>query len=210
MLAMADRKGRIWASVPGLANRARVPLEDAEKALATFLAPDKYSRTPDHDGRRIEAIDGGWQLLNHAKYRDMRDDEIRREYQREWDRKNRPARNPNEPDKSDKNRPQPTKAEAEADTEACKSKAKVAPLALPPWLNVETWTAYVQTRKAPARKPKSLQGALKKLEGFRAEGFDPNEIVATSLANGWQGLFPPDARRGPGAQAPDYSSLVNQ
>lgn len=115
MLAMADRRGRVWASIPGLANRARVPLEDAEKALATFLAPDRYSRTPDNEGRRIEPIDGGWQLLNHAKYREMRDDEVRREYQREWDRKNRPTRNPTDSDKSDKSRPRTTKAEAEAE-----------------------------------------------------------------------------------------------
>lgn len=127
MLAMADRRGRVWASVPGLANRARVPLEDTEKALATFLAPDKYSRTPDHEGRRIEPIDGGWQLLNHAKYREMRDDEVRREYQREWDRKNRPTRNPTDYDKSDKSRPQTTNADTEAEADTEKKKTPLAP-----------------------------------------------------------------------------------
>lgn len=69
MLAMADRDGAVSASVPGLANRAGVPLKDAEDALATFMAPDTYSRTQDHEGRRISKVDGGWMLLNHEKYR---------------------------------------------------------------------------------------------------------------------------------------------
>jgi hypothetical protein len=79
MLAMADRHGRVWASVPGLANRARIPLEDAKRAIDLFLAPDEWSRTPDNDGRRIEPIDGGWRLLNHQKYREIRDEEVKRE-----------------------------------------------------------------------------------------------------------------------------------
>jgi hypothetical protein len=82
MLAMADRHGRIWASVPGLANRARVPVEDCRSALDTFLAPDRDSRTPAHEGRRIEMIDGGWRLLNHEKYRNIRDEESIRERKR--------------------------------------------------------------------------------------------------------------------------------
>ena len=64
MLAMADSKGRVWASIPGLANRARVTVAQVENALATFKAPDQYSRTPDNEGRRVEDIDGGWRLLN--------------------------------------------------------------------------------------------------------------------------------------------------
>ena len=119
MLAMADRKGRIWASVPGLARRAGVTLEECEVALHRFKSPDKYSRTPDNEGRRIADIDGGWQLLNYEKYRSIRDEEARREYQREWDRANR---NPTHSDKSDQIRPPPTQAEAEAEAEADKSK----------------------------------------------------------------------------------------
>ncbi len=80
MLAMADRKGRVWASIPGLASRAKVTLEETEAALTCFLSPDKYSRTQDYEGRRIKEIDGGWLLLNHAKYRAIRDEEERRAY----------------------------------------------------------------------------------------------------------------------------------
>lgn len=84
MLAMADRMGRVFASVPGLANRARVPVEDCQIALDTFLAPDRYSRTETNEGRRIEKIDGGWRLINHEKYRDMRDEESAKEAKRKY------------------------------------------------------------------------------------------------------------------------------
>lgn len=69
MLALADKNGEVHASLPGLARVAGVSLEQTQQAIAKFLSPDRYSRTPDDDGRRIEVIDGGWMLLNHAKYR---------------------------------------------------------------------------------------------------------------------------------------------
>lgn len=78
ILAMADKHGEIQASVPGLARLAGVPVEDCEKAIDLFLSPDRHSRTPDHDGRRIEKIDGGWAILNHAKYRAMASDADRK------------------------------------------------------------------------------------------------------------------------------------
>ena len=84
MLAMADSHGRVWASIPGLANRARVSIDECEAALQTFFAPDPYSRTPDNEGRRIEAIDGGWRLLNHGKYRAIRDEESAKESKRRY------------------------------------------------------------------------------------------------------------------------------
>ncbi len=70
MLALTDRDGTVEASVPGLAKAAGVTREECDRALAFFTAPDPDSRTKDHEGRRIAAIDGGWRLLNHAKYRE--------------------------------------------------------------------------------------------------------------------------------------------
>lgn len=117
MLAMSDRKGRVSASVPGLARRAGVSREECDAALSTLLGPDPYSRTKDFEGRRIRPIDGGWQVINYQKYRDMRDEEERREYQRAWDRANRPVRR-RIPTKSDLARQHPTKADADADADA--------------------------------------------------------------------------------------------
>lgn len=91
MLSQADKAGKVYASVPGLARMANISLEECEAGLACFLAPDRYSRTAEHEGRRVEAFDGGWRLLNHAKYDAMRNEAERREAKRDWDRKNRPS-----------------------------------------------------------------------------------------------------------------------
>lgn len=69
MLLMVNRDGVVEASVPGLAKRARISVEKAETGLNRLLAPDKYSRTPDNEGRRIEPVKGGWRVLNYDLYR---------------------------------------------------------------------------------------------------------------------------------------------
>ena len=79
MLAISDKNGEIHAAIPGLARLAGVSLEACEKAVLTFLSPDPYSRTKEDEGRRLEVIDGGWLLINHAKYRRMASDEERKE-----------------------------------------------------------------------------------------------------------------------------------
>ena len=89
MLAMAGKNGWVVSSVPGLADRARLSREDTDAGLLALMAPDADSRTKEHDGRRITAIDGGWLILNHAKYRAKLGIEERREYQRLWQRENR-------------------------------------------------------------------------------------------------------------------------
>ena len=71
MMALADKNGEVQGTVPGLARVASLSIPAVEEGINKFSSPDKYSRTPDDDGRRIEGIDGGWILLNHGKYRDM-------------------------------------------------------------------------------------------------------------------------------------------
>ena len=69
LLAMADQHGEVYSSIPGLARVAGMSVGEAVAALEKLLGPDEYSRTPDYEGRRIAPIEGGWELLNHAKYR---------------------------------------------------------------------------------------------------------------------------------------------
>jgi hypothetical protein len=82
MLAMADQHGYVGASMPGLAGRARVSLDACIAAITLLESPDEWSRTKEHDGRRIAPADGGWVLLNHAKYRAIQDADDRRERSR--------------------------------------------------------------------------------------------------------------------------------
>jgi len=108
MLSQADKAGKVYASVPGLARMANITLAETEAGLQCFLSPDAYSRTADNEGRRIEAIDGGWRLLNHAKYDAMRSEAERREYKRDWDRTHRSKAAKAEADTSGKSDTNPT------------------------------------------------------------------------------------------------------
>jgi hypothetical protein len=125
MLAMADRHGRVWASIPGLAKEAAVSVDACRTAIDEFLSPDPDSRTKVAEGRRIEPIDGGWRIINHAKYRAIRDQEERKAYKAE---KQREYRAVDKVDKCGHRGPDVDRcahnaeAEAEADTEAKEQK----------------------------------------------------------------------------------------
>ena len=69
MLAKSDQNGYVACSYPGLLRASNVTKEEFEIAIEALESPDKYSRTQDFEGRRIEKIEGGWLILNHEKYR---------------------------------------------------------------------------------------------------------------------------------------------
>lgn len=72
MLAMADENGVVIASHGGLAHRANVTRKELDVAIEVLSAPDPDSKSPEFEGRRVDKVDGGWRVLNHRKYRDMR------------------------------------------------------------------------------------------------------------------------------------------
>lgn len=173
MLAMADRNGRVWASIPGLANRARVPLEDAKLAIATFLGPDEYSRTPDNEGRRIEPIDGGWRLLNHEKYRSIRDEETTKEAKRNYINKRRAAEREAKPSTVEQvsNTVERGRDNAEADTEADTGSVPIGTGGKPPMLTdpKEIIFGYglsmLVNAGTPEKQARSFLGGLAKHHG---------------------------------------------
>lgn len=71
MISMSDRNGIVSASVPGLAGVAKVSVAVVEDALKKFMGPDKFSRSKNDEGRRVREVEGGWLLINHAKYRKL-------------------------------------------------------------------------------------------------------------------------------------------
>ena len=70
LLAAMDEHGFCAFACPAnVARRAGVSLEQANEALACLLAPDPNSSDPANEGRRIERVLGGFNVLNAAKYR---------------------------------------------------------------------------------------------------------------------------------------------
>jgi hypothetical protein len=213
MLAMADKRGRVFASIPGLANRARVALEATEQALNRFMEPDVYSRTADYDGRRIIPIDGGWMLLNYQKYREIRDSEERKEQVRNAVRRLRQKKSGmitvshGNPLKAQAE----AEAEAEAEADASQTKTEQAVPAgvtcaekatpstdcppIPETLDVpkfrSAWAEYMAYRKR--KKLRSLLPVSIAKQFAEMAEWGPDDAVQSinkTIANGWQGLFP--------------------
>jgi hypothetical protein len=88
LLAIADREGFVYGSRNGLMRLANLNPDHCAEVdpFQALMDPDKDSsdllRNPENEGRRIEAVPGGFLLLNFAYYRGLFDDEDRREQNR--------------------------------------------------------------------------------------------------------------------------------
>lgn len=71
-LLLADEDGMVKGVEKGIARAANVSQDDFRKAIEVLEAPDLESQSQDHAGRRIEKVEGGWIVLNYAKYREYR------------------------------------------------------------------------------------------------------------------------------------------
>ena len=186
MLAMADKDGVVEGSVPGLADFARVDLASCEAALIELSSPDKYSRSSENEGRRIEILDGvGWRLLNHGKYRAKMSEDERREYNRqkqsEWrqrqkvsnsviDSQSQSAMSTHTEADTEADTEAETETETETETENKPQKRKPLPKATLPEprteaVTSETWqsysTAYEQRYQTPPVRNASVNAKLK-------------------------------------------------
>lgn len=74
LLPLADKDGRIDYSFQYLAVTTGWPVDLLKQGIAQLEQPDPYSRSPSDDGRRLvrlrEHTDWGWQVVNHAAYRE--------------------------------------------------------------------------------------------------------------------------------------------
>ena len=81
-MALADVDGNVYGSIVGLAPVARITTAESKKAFEILSSPDPDSRSPEEEGRRIIAVEGGWHLVNHKKYRNKA--KSRASYYQEW------------------------------------------------------------------------------------------------------------------------------
>jgi hypothetical protein len=82
LLAIADARGLVVGTDVAIARRINVPLDTFTKAMAALMSPDQDSNSKECEGRRIVASEGerGYRLVNYVAYRDLRDEDQRREY----------------------------------------------------------------------------------------------------------------------------------
>lgn len=84
-----------------------------------------------------------------------------------------------------------TEGETEGETETEAHEALAGAVKKDTW---DTWVAYRKEIKK-ALKPSTEQQQIKSLLAWRSEGHDCNEIIVTSIRNGWTGLFSPDGNK---------------
>lgn len=70
MLCMADADGYVGASLPGLADAARISREQCREALSILMAPDPDSRDPVDGGQRVFQSDRGWTIPAVKRFRE--------------------------------------------------------------------------------------------------------------------------------------------
>lgn len=98
LLVLADSDGVVDKTHEAIARQTGVPLEKIRDAIAALCSPDAQSHSPGEEGRRLLPLDQrrnwGWQIVNYQHYRAIRDEEARREYFRDYRRKEREEKRP--------------------------------------------------------------------------------------------------------------------
>ena len=125
MLALSDRHGEVIGTDVAISRMMNVPKNDFCDALKPLLEPDLDSNSPAEEGRRIILSENGrgYKIVNYLNYRDIKSDDEKREYMRQYMKRRRDKTKENDenvnsvnPCKDLLNDVTHTEAEAEVDT----------------------------------------------------------------------------------------------
>lgn len=227
MMAAGPEVFAVWAYVIAHAKDSGVELnpkllaavvgsteERMIKAIEALCAADPNSRSPDMDGRRL-VREGQFQyrVVNHLKYRTIRNEDDRRAYNRDAKRRERKRQTDKSREKSltvdDSRRQSIVSAHTEAEAEALSSppppsekksrgKPPTTPAAapLPDWVPSGPWADFVAHRKAMRGVPftdAARAGVLRELFALSEAGHDPAKLLETAVTRGWRTVFAPHA-----------------
>lgn len=124
LIVLADQDGTVDMTPQAIARETTIPLEIIESGLAALEQPDPESRSPDEEGRRIvrlsEGRKWGWRVVNYKHYRDLKREEDRRAYHRQYWHQRKDRSSTTQPSLNNTQQPQQNQpiAEAKAYTEA--------------------------------------------------------------------------------------------
>ena len=181
------------------------PVGDVEKALEVLCAPDERSRTPDHEGRRL-LREGQflYRVPTWGHYHAMRNDDERRAYNREAQRKSRSQRAVKH-DVNDSQHPSATVSHGQPMQDAVRSTQYTeAPLdavrgddsstaAQRKWaprpddVSESVWQDWIAHRKAIKAPFSATALAQTRTEAAKA-GMALDQALSTAMASGWRGF----------------------
>lgn len=190
MIVLSDENGVIKHTAESLSRLICKDVESVRQALQHLESQDPRSNLKAHGGRRIvplyeinEDETRGWLVVNKSRYRDKKDLEEIRAQTRERVRRFR-ERNA---DVTLSNGGNAEKRHTDTDTDTKKQGA----FALPSWLPMEAWDAWLEVRKK-TRAPnttRALRLAIAELSRLKAAGQDVRAVLEQSTLRGWRGVF---------------------
>lgn len=86
LLALADPEGLVVGTDIAISRRLNMPTKLFAKCVKSLQQPDPDSNSKESDGRRLipSEAERGYQIVNYAKYRDLKSEDERRAYMREY------------------------------------------------------------------------------------------------------------------------------
>ncbi len=102
LLVLADRNGVVDMTHEAIARRTNRPIELIRKTIAELEEVDPRSRSPEFKGARIKRLDNhrdwGWMIVNYSRFRQIANEEQRREKTKARVEKFRNKRSPRPPE----------------------------------------------------------------------------------------------------------------
>jgi hypothetical protein len=198
MIVLSDENGVIKHTAESLARVICKDVESVRASLTHLEEQDLKSNLKGHEGRRIVPLyqicsdeTRGWLVVNKEHYRDITDPAQRRDYMREYMRKYRKDKDVNS-GKQVVSLRKPDLTHTDTDTDTDKRNNNGRAVALPDWLPLEPWEAWLEVRKknrAP-NTPRALRLAITELAKLKASGQDVVAVLEQSTLRGWRGIFP--------------------
>jgi hypothetical protein len=210
LLALQQRGGIIDAHPSYIATISGIPQADIEAAIARFCLPDEHSRTPDHDGRRLEPIEGagfGWRVLNHRKYQEKARLEAKNAKEVTTGKNAERMQHRSPPQTAADRRTPPQTDPSYSYSNNKNKKGADAPVLLIEGLDPKAWADWVAYRKSIGKplKPASHLAAQKEMLKL---GSRQAEAVQHSIANGYTGCYLPGGPQSPSKKDP-YAGCIN-
>lgn len=97
LLAVADQEGCVIGTDVALARRLNIPFDEFRHCVEQLGKPDPDSNSKELDGVRLVKSDGerGYQIVNYVKYRNIKGQDDKREYMRNYMRERRKSQQNN-------------------------------------------------------------------------------------------------------------------
>ena len=184
-LVLADMDGVVDMTPAAIARRTTIPLEIIERGIGELVKPDHESRTPTEEGRRLvplaEGRSWGWRVVNYAHYRELKREEDRREYHRQYWHKRKLKSSTDSTDSTETQHAQQNQPKQKQ-----KQKQKQEEIT-PPDVSVAVWNDWCALRKS-----KRAAVTATCIDGIRREaekaGITLEAAMAMACHRGWVGF----------------------